>query len=118
MATNPNTVPTHKIGGEIYIRVSAQLGHLEKYRVESVLWDETTNQWAYVVDNRRASQPTPSTNALGFGPRAGESRVGFRESEITDLCGALALARAFHTSKLASIADLEGTHGCDTTGTG
>lgn len=114
MPNEPQQAPTYKVGDTVYIVESAQIGHLEKYRIDGIHWDNATTQWLYVINLSKAASPTPPTATYGALPR--DRALAFRESELTDLCGAAAAVEDHLQRQLVSIQAIIANHCGGTTG--
>lgn len=111
-----STPPTYKVGDSVYLLATAKIGNLESYKVDGILWDDRTSQWAYVINLKRSASPTGQENALGFGVRPDKYTLLFREEEVLDFCAAALLVQTHYTRKLEAINALIAAR-CSETGT-
>ncbi len=112
-----STPPVYSIGDVVYIVESAKIGNLESYKVDGILWDDRSTQWAYVINLKRSGSPVGQENALGFGVRPDRYTILFREEEIVDFCSAAVMVQTHYTRKLETINALIASR-CSETGTG
>lgn len=103
--------PLFKMDQVAFMKESAALGHLEKVQVNGIAWDHNANQWLYRIIDKRAGQPGRPDASIVTGPKPGSIRE-YRESELTDLCTATGIVKAYLEAKLLQIDTLRATHEC------
>lgn len=97
--TASSNIPAYNQGDVVYLRESAQIGHLEAVKIASMTYRR--GQWLYTIN---ASQSMPVGNTT-YSDRVNIVNGGvlfFSQSEFVDVCSALRLVIAFHQSKEAT----------------
>ena len=115
MPKSPNSAPLFGVDGVVYLRASAQLGFLEAYRIDNVLFNKPAGVWQYQINVQKSLS---AGNTIGGTNDLQRSRIlYFNELELVDLCEALTLKVAFHTSELNKASQMKAAR-CDGSGTG
>ena len=100
--------PQFTIGDVVYLSESAKVGSLESYKIISLRQTPCGN-WKYMI-----SVPIlPPTITGTMGDRVTRKQpIGFEleESVLCNLCTAVSLAEAYHTSQLSTISQIKSTY--------
>ena len=115
MAKAPNSSPAFSVNDVVYLRASAQLGFLEPYRIDNIFFNKQVNVWQYSINIQKSLS---AGNTIGGTNDLQNSKIlYFNESELVDLCEALTMKVAYHTSELNKASSMKAAR-CDGSGSG
>ena len=96
----PNA-PIFSIGDIVYLKESAEIGKLESYRVDNILFDNSSNNWMYQVDIRhRGSESRTVIDAHNLAQRR---ILFFKESKLGTFCDVIDTTIEAHERRLTLI---------------